>query len=292
MWRIGWKKRLSVLLKSEVVLAALYLDPRYNVMLEEDQLKSAQKNLIKLWRLIEFNKNDPPANTTLLLQPMQTNKNEVGLTNDELQEIMFKKEAELREKTNSKANEATIEKMIQDFVKYKLIARSTDVLKYWEDNRLLQHQLSLRTKEQLQLAESNEEESMDTRETDVPITKETPNEEEACPVSAMEDEIPLITDETLREESNVPTDPLIHNEVTQETKMIIDQDAHDTTPIAAEVPQVGNIDQPRQSTRIRARHIQSAAKQAVLSNDSANQDSTVNPTEPGTYCEEIKWDGG
>ncbi|EFX62769.1 hypothetical protein DAPPUDRAFT_269758 [Daphnia pulex] len=70
--------------------------------------------------------------------------------------------------------------------------------------------------EQLQVAESNEEASMDTRETDVPITVETPNEEEACPVSAIEDEIPLITDETLREGSNVPTDPLIHNEITQE----------------------------------------------------------------------------
>lgn len=110
-------------------------------MLEEDQLKAAQKHLIKLWRLIESNKNDPPANTPLLLQPVQPNENEVGLTNDELQELLFKKEAERREKNNSNANEAAIEKMIQDFVKYKLIDRSTDVLKYWEDNRLLQHQL-------------------------------------------------------------------------------------------------------------------------------------------------------
>ncbi len=110
-------------------------------MLKEDQLKAAQKHLIKLWRLIESNKNDPPANTPLLLQPVQLNENEVGLTNDELQELLFKKEAERREKNNSNANEAAIEKMIQDFVKYKLIDRSTDVLKYWEDNRLLQHQL-------------------------------------------------------------------------------------------------------------------------------------------------------
>ncbi|KZS03636.1 Zinc finger BED domain-containing-like protein [Daphnia magna] len=114
------KKRLSVLLKSEVVLAALYLDPRYNyyfifavcflttphppilfrynVMLEEDQLKAAQKHLMKLWRLIESNKNDPPANTPSLLQTVQPNENKVGLTNDELQEILFKKEAERRKK--------------------------------------------------------------------------------------------------------------------------------------------------------------------------------------------------
>ncbi|XP_032791086.2 uncharacterized protein LOC116928109 [Daphnia magna] len=157
------KKRLSVLLKSEVVLAALYLDPRYNyyfifavlflttphppilfkynVILEEDQLKAAQKQLMKLWRLIESNKNDPPANTPSLLQPVQPNENKVGLTNDELQEILFIKEAERREKNNENANEAVIEKMIHDFMKPKLIVRSTDVLKYWEDNRLLQHQL-------------------------------------------------------------------------------------------------------------------------------------------------------
>ncbi|KZS01766.1 putative Zinc finger BED domain-containing protein [Daphnia magna] len=135
------KKRLSVLLKSEVVLAALYLDPRYNAMLEEDQLKAAQKHLMKLWRLIESNKNDPPANTPSLLQPVKPNENKVGLTNDELQEILFRKEAERREKNNENANEAVIEKMIHDFVKHKLIDRSTDVLKYWEDNHLLQHQL-------------------------------------------------------------------------------------------------------------------------------------------------------
>ncbi|EFX76586.1 hypothetical protein DAPPUDRAFT_248689 [Daphnia pulex] len=70
--------------------------------------------------------------------------------------------------------------------------------------------------------------------------------------------------------------------------MIIDQDAHDATPIAAEVPQANSVDQPRRSTRIRARQIQSVAKQAVLSNDSANQDSTgANPTEPETYREAI-----
>ncbi|KZS13017.1 Uncharacterized protein APZ42_021944 [Daphnia magna] len=145
----------------------------------------------------------------------------------------------------------------------------------------------LPSKEQLQLAESNEEASMDTRETHVPITQKTPKEDEACPVAAIEDEIPLVTDETLREGSNLPTDPLIHNEVTQETELIIDQDAHDATPLAAEVLQVNSIDQPRRSTRIRARQIQSVAKQAVLSNDPANQDSTLNPTEPETYREAI-----
>jgi len=31
--------------------------------------------------------------------------------------------------------------MIHDFMKDKLVDRSTDVLKYWEDNRLLKHQL-------------------------------------------------------------------------------------------------------------------------------------------------------
>jgi hypothetical protein len=107
-------------------------------MLEVDQLKATQKHLMKLGRLIVANKNDPPAKTpSFLHQPGQPNENEVWLTNDELQEILFEKEAE----TNSNATEATIEKMIQDFVKYKLIDRSTDVLKYWEDNRLLQHQL-------------------------------------------------------------------------------------------------------------------------------------------------------
>lgn len=77
-------------------------------MLEKDQLKAAQKHLIKLWRLIESNKNDPPGNTPLLLQPVQPNENEEGLTNDELQDILVKKEEERREKTNSNADEAAI----------------------------------------------------------------------------------------------------------------------------------------------------------------------------------------
>jgi hypothetical protein len=39
-------------------------------MLEEDHLKTGQKHLINLWRLIESNKNDPPANTPLLSMKM------------------------------------------------------------------------------------------------------------------------------------------------------------------------------------------------------------------------------
>jgi hypothetical protein len=39
---------------------------------------------------------------------VQPNENEEGLTNDELQDILVKKEAERREKTNSNADEAAI----------------------------------------------------------------------------------------------------------------------------------------------------------------------------------------
>jgi hypothetical protein len=59
------------------------------------------EKFVKLWRLIESKKNDPPANTPSFLQPVQPNENEVGLTNDELQEILVKKEADRRRKTNN-----------------------------------------------------------------------------------------------------------------------------------------------------------------------------------------------
>jgi hypothetical protein len=69
--------------------------------------------------------------------------------------------------------------------------------------------------------------------------------------------------------------------------MVTDQDAHDATPTSTEAHQVNSIDQPRRSTRIRARKMQSITKQAVLSNDPANHYPTLNPTEPETYREAI-----
>ncbi len=67
--------------------------------------------------------------------------NWAAVENDELQEILLEKEAERRERSTANENESVIEKMIHDFMKDKLVDRSTDVLKYWEDNRLLKHQL-------------------------------------------------------------------------------------------------------------------------------------------------------
>jgi hypothetical protein len=112
-------------------------------MLEADQLKAAREHLLKLWRLIESNRSEPSTNTSARLpqpnlQPIETG---AALENDELQEMLLEKEAERRERSTANENESVIEKMIHDFVKDKLVDRSTDVLKYWEDNRLLKHQL-------------------------------------------------------------------------------------------------------------------------------------------------------
>lgn len=106
-------------------------------------------------------------------------------------------------------------------------------------------------------------------------------------VAATEEEILLVTNETLGQGSTLPTDPVIHNEVTQESEMVTVQDAHDATPTSTEAHQVNSIDQPRRSTRIKARQMQSITKQAVLSNDPANYDPTPNPTETETYREAI-----
>jgi hypothetical protein len=127
---------------------------------------------------------------------------------------------------------------------------------------------------------------MDTRETYVPITNEAPNVDEACPVATIEEAVPLVT-KTLHEGSILPTDPLSHSEAIQETETTIDDDSHNIIPTAAEIPQANNNDQLRRSTRIRARQIQSVAKQAILSDDPVNQESISNPKEPETYREAI-----
>ena len=112
-------------------------------MLEANQLKAAREHLIKLWRLIQSSQNEPSTNnSTTLPQPNhQLIETGAAVENDELQEILLEKEAERRERSTANENESVIEKMIHDFMKDKLVDRSTDVLKYWEDNRLLKHQL-------------------------------------------------------------------------------------------------------------------------------------------------------
>jgi hypothetical protein len=75
-------------------------------------------------------------------------------------------------------------------------------------------------KNKLQLAERDEEESVDTRETYFPITKKR-NENDTCPVASIQEAVPLVT-EAFHEGSILPTDPLSPNETTQEIKIIID----------------------------------------------------------------------
>lgn len=80
---------------------------------------------------------------------------------------------------------------------------------------------------------------METREIYVPIINEASNEDETYAVAAIEEAVPLVT-EIFHGESILQTDPLIHNEATQETKIVIDQDSHNATSTAAEVPQVNS----------------------------------------------------
>lgn len=144
-------------------------------------------------------------------------------------------------------------------------------------------------KDQLQLAESIEETSMDTRETNVPITNKHFKEDEVRPVATIEEAVSPVT-EIFHEGSILPLEPLIHDEATQETEFVIDQESHNATPTAAEVPQVKINDQLHRSNRIRARQIQSFAKPSTLSDDPVNQENQKiisNLTEPRTFREAI-----
>jgi hypothetical protein len=71
----------------------------------------------------------------------------------------------------------------------------------------------------------------------------------------------------------------------------MDQDSHNATPAAAEVPQVNiSIQSTLPSntyTRITPRQIRSVTKEIIFSDNPVNQESIFNPTEPGTYHEAI-----
>lgn len=105
------EKRESRLLNSNLMLAAVYLDPRYNMLLKDDEKNVAAGYLCQLWcRLQE-------------ICPMATNSMDISEEVDDF--------AQFLNQASNQAPRSNIADRIQRFLSRPTISYKTNILEYW-----------------------------------------------------------------------------------------------------------------------------------------------------------------
>lgn len=121
------KKMESNILCDEQMLAAIFLDPRYQLLLTEDQKMAAKIHLEQLWEEMRYTLvNEVEMIDTNLQQPDN---------DDELENLLKRKEMELDVKKPTTLVE--VHTALIHFDGVQRLSRKENILKYWEDNKTI-----------------------------------------------------------------------------------------------------------------------------------------------------------
>ncbi|XP_042149037.1 zinc finger BED domain-containing protein 4-like [Ixodes scapularis] len=133
------KQRLKSLLQNDVFQACVFLDPRFNVLLLEDEKKSARDHLMKTW--VALKKVQKP----FLVAPASASSGEestAGDSDDDLDALLRLKEAASRtHQASLKAADTSIRPLLDSFLREPRLKRSEDIFKYWENQKGLKPEL-------------------------------------------------------------------------------------------------------------------------------------------------------
>lgn len=130
-------------LMSNPMLACLYLDRRYSIMLTDTQKQQAKNHLISVYthksRLLQINSSDSVNNLNLSHAPCVVAVQKLFCDNDELEIMLAKKETELAvlNLTNNKETSTTTDmnSILDSFDKTKRIPLNTNILVYWSNQK-------------------------------------------------------------------------------------------------------------------------------------------------------------
>lgn len=127
------KRRESALFESEIVLAAIYMDPRYNVILTDAQIRAAKDCLLntdtRIEELcIETEKASNEDNSCIIQDTSHI------VEEDEFESLLKNAEA-VRGQTKSRnsTSSCSVENKLDDFLKESRLKSSTDILSYWNN---------------------------------------------------------------------------------------------------------------------------------------------------------------
>ncbi|KAM7280968.1 zinc finger BED domain-containing protein 4-like [Ixodes scapularis] len=132
------KQRQKSLLQNDVFQACVFLDPRFNVLLE-DEKKSARDHLMKTW--VALKKVQKP----FLVAPASASSGEestAGDSDDDLDALLRLKEAASRtQQASLKAADTSIRPLLDSFLREPRLKRPEDIFKYWENQKGLKPEL-------------------------------------------------------------------------------------------------------------------------------------------------------
>ncbi|XP_065323065.1 uncharacterized protein LOC135930212 [Gordionus sp. m RMFG-2023] len=133
------KNREERFIKNEILLAAIYLDPRYKVLLSDDDKICAKKHLVNLWRRIK-------SLTTPILSD-DISSDEVIEQEDDLEKlIQLKERQEKIFKRGPTIAEKSIGTIITGFSDYKRLDKKENILHFWESAKLEHPELYILSK--------------------------------------------------------------------------------------------------------------------------------------------------
>ncbi|XP_065318845.1 uncharacterized protein LOC135926842 [Gordionus sp. m RMFG-2023] len=133
------KNREERFIKNEILLAAIYLGPRYKVLLSDDDKICAKKHLVNLWRRIK-------SLTTPILSD-DISSDEVIEQEDDLEKlIQLKERQEKILKRGPTIAEKSIGTIITGFSDYIRLDKKENILHFWESAKLEHPELYILSK--------------------------------------------------------------------------------------------------------------------------------------------------
>ena len=122
------ESRETSLLSNAAFVAAVYVDPRYQVLLKHPQRKIAQAHLISLWRRFQLLQQSANTSST---GHVSSSESENGLTCDDdiIEEILATSDA--CSASESSREEKEVEDMIKLFDNHNRLQKNTNIFDWW-----------------------------------------------------------------------------------------------------------------------------------------------------------------
>lgn len=142
--------REQKLLNNDVLLSAVFMDPRYKILLEKTQKERAKNHLKHVWTKIISLNNNECLNTNCQNETSSSNSSMTGSTCDEFENLLKLKERQydLANSHLSSSRESDLyflRRVVTELETYdveqKRLSRKINILQFWEEKRKSQPEL-------------------------------------------------------------------------------------------------------------------------------------------------------
>lgn len=127
------ERREERLLDSDAILAAIYMDPRYQVLLSEEHQRKAQNHRLLLWYRIQDVKNNPESFSCNESEYDVDDETDAIDIDDPLEKLLRQQEKNKTRLAQPKhSKHISIEQLLCDLSDSSRIKSNENVLQYWE----------------------------------------------------------------------------------------------------------------------------------------------------------------